>query len=129
MRNPQVYLAGGMKTNWQDYVIKACEGLAVEFLDPRSHGFKDEGAYTEWDLGAANCSDCLFGYLERDNPGGHGLALEMGYCAGAHWHKIFVEDPDDPRTDYFGMMRVISDEDCVGLEQGVEALKAWLELS
>lgn len=126
MRPLRVYLAGGMRGGWQDRVIEACEGLNVEFFDPRSHGLKDEVEYTHWDLEHVNLADCVFAYVEKDNPSGHGMMLELGYCAGMNWWKIFVEEEDDPRTKYFGMARTISNEAVVGLEAGIERLLAWI---
>ncbi len=122
-----VYLAGGMKSNWQDKVIESCEGLDVEFLDPRTHGLVEEKDYTEWDLEHANLSDCLFAYMEIDNPAGHGMMLELGYCSGPLWHKIFVEDKDDQRSVYYGMARTICDRNFVGLPNAIRHLKVWIK--
>jgi hypothetical protein len=123
----KVYLAGGMKSGWQDYVIESCEGLDVEFFDPRTSGCTAEEDYTAWDLEKANESDCLFCYMEIDNPGGHGMMVEMGYCASPTlWYKIFVEDKGDHRSPYYGMARMLCNESFIGLAPAVEALKAWI---
>lgn len=81
LRVPVVYLAGGMRSNWQDKVKKAFPGIM--FLDPRDHGAKEEAAYTAWDLTGVELADIVFGYIEKDNPNGAGLALEFGYAAKA----------------------------------------------
>jgi len=123
-----VYLAGGMKSGWQDKVIEACKHPRIQFLDPRSHGLTDEKDYTEWDLWAVKQSDYMFGYLEKDNPGGHGLMLEFGYGIGAFQTQIFVEDEDDPRTRFFGMARHISTHTFVGFDKGLECLQQLLKV-
>lgn len=122
-----VYLAGGMKSNWQDKVIEACQHKRIQFLDPRSHGLTDEREYTAWDLWAVRQADYVFGYLEKDNPGGHGLMVEFGYGVDAMHELIFVEDEGDERTRFYGMVRSISGESFVGFDRGLAYLKAELE--
>ena len=68
----KVYLSGGMRSGWQDKVIAECPGL--EFIDPRDHGLHSSMEYM---LSVRRC-DILFAYLEKDNPSGLGLALEVG---------------------------------------------------
>jgi len=86
-----VYLAGGMRSGWQDKVIEACPKY-VTFLDPRSHGLQEAEHYTEWDLDAIRSCNILFGYLEKDNPAGHNLALEIGYAYALKKIIIFVDE-------------------------------------
>ena len=90
-----IYLAGGMRDGWQDEVIKACQAFAdIQFLDPRTHGFTEEQDYTAWDLWAVRQSDYVFAYMEKGNPAGQGLMLELGYSSG-YAQSIFVEDEGD----------------------------------
>lgn len=122
-----VYLAGGMKSGWQDKVIEECQHKRIQFLDPRSHGLENEKDYTDWDLWAVDQADYVFGYLEKGNPGGHGLMLEFGYGIGAGRKLIFVEDPDDDRTRFYGMVRSISHKSFIGFEHGLAYLKSRLK--
>jgi len=85
-----VYLAGGLRSNWQDFVIRACP--ALKFFDPREHGLSDATSYTSWDLEAIRRCRWLFAYLERDNPGGYALALELGYARALGKEVIFVDE-------------------------------------
>lgn len=124
---PVVYLAGGMRSNWQDQVKAACQHLPVMFIDPRDHGLRDERAYTAWDLTGVDKSTVVFGYMERDNPSGAGLAVEFGYAAKAgDKHLIYVEEQDFPFSRYFGMVRAVSDQQADSLAKGIEHLLRWL---
>lgn len=132
---PKIYLAGGMRSNWQD-TVKAALAEAytkpVLYLDPRQHGSRDENLYTSWDLAAVEASNILFVYLEKDNPDGHGLALEIGFALGmaqagaAPKHVIYVEEPGHPASRYLGMARACADETLSSLEDGPQALQAHL---
>lgn len=121
-----VYLAGGMKSGWQDRVIEACHDKDVVFFGPRSHGCTNEAEYTAWDLKHARNADTVFAYLEMDNPSGFGLMLELGYCTDAAHHNIFVEDANEPRTHQCGMARTVAQENYVGFNNGVRALRRLL---
>jgi len=106
-RVPVVYLAGGMRSNWQDKVIEKVGATAL-IIDPRRHGSKEENAYTAWDLTGVDHADIVFGFIEADNPNGAGLALEFGYAHAQGKKLIYVEEPDFQHTRYFGMVRAIS---------------------
>lgn len=106
-RVPVVYLAGGMRSNWQDKVIEAVGATAL-IIDPRRHGSKEEHAYTAWDLTGVDHADIVFGFIEADNPCGAGLALEFGYAHAQGKKLIYVEEPEFPHSRYFGMVRAIS---------------------
>lgn len=100
-----VYLAGGMKSGWQDKVIEVCGNEYFEWIDPRDHGLTDEAEYTKWDLDGIDSCDVVFAYLEHDNPGGYALALEIGYAKARGKKIIFVEGLPTIRGRYFGMAR------------------------
>ncbi len=128
---PKVYLAGGMKSSWQDIAIGRIAERHINpvmHLDPRRHGSRDESVYISWDLAGVEAADVVFAHLERDNPGGHGLALEIGFAvgmarAGARLkHIILVGKDGHPAARYFGMGRVCSDVVVKSLEEGIEKL-------
>jgi nucleoside 2-deoxyribosyltransferase len=83
-----VYLSGGMSTgnNWQDVVKKQCSRF--NFVDPRTHGLLNPKEYTEWDLNGVEKSDIVFAFMDKDNPSGFGLSLEVGYAKGLN--KIII---------------------------------------
>lgn len=104
---PKVYLAGGMRSNWQDAVKRCLPGCI--YLDPRDHHFKDEADYTAWDLAAVEACDIVLGFVEKSNPSAAGLALEFGYAAARGKTLLYVEEPEFPFSRYFGMVRAVAD--------------------
>lgn len=106
-----VYLAGGMKTGWQDelrFIVDSAMPGAVWWIDPRSWAdeHKDAAAYTKRDLqGIRDCS-ILFAWMDGRNPSGYGMCLEIGY-AEALSRKIIMADEmkHDCRDRYFDMAR------------------------
>jgi len=82
----RVYLAGGLKTDWQQNVIDAfADDREVEFLDPREVSpdgggmlFLAAQVEREW----LDRADIVFGYVEVANTVPIGLAAEFGYIAG-----------------------------------------------
>lgn len=101
-----VYLAGGMKTAWQDEVMQSVPG--VIFIDPRNHGLKDELGYTEWDLAGVERADVVFGYMEASNPSGAGLAVEFGWGGRAGKLLLLAEQDGYAQQRYFGMVRALA---------------------
>lgn len=104
----KVYLAGGMKSGWQDLVINEFKFLSfaenVEFLDPRSHGLTNEFDYTRADLKMINESNIIFAYLEETNPGGFNTLFELGYARCLGLISILVNDKTSIHQ-YIGMAR------------------------
>lgn len=119
-RVPVVYLAGGMRSNWQDTVIAALPG--VVFMDPRKHGSKEEDTYTAYDLTGVQLCDIVFAYIEAANPCGAGLAVEVGAAAALGKHIIYIEEAEFPHHRYFGMVRALADSTYTRLPEGIEAL-------
>lgn len=121
---PIVYLAGGMRGDWQDKVKKALPGIM--FIDPRDHGLSDECNYTKWDLTGVSICDVVFGYLEAENPSGAGLAVEFGWGAhGGNKFLMLTEQEGYPHQRSFGMVRALADAHFTGsgaLDKAIEAL-------
>ena len=119
----KVYLAGGFRSGWQDAVIRLASHHA--FLDPRMHGLTEERDYTKWDLDAIKDSALVFAYLEKDNPSGAGLALEIGYAYALGKVIIFVEEPGHPHSRYFGMARQCAYRLYNDLDEGANFLSSY----
>jgi nucleoside 2-deoxyribosyltransferase len=118
-----VYLAGGMKSNWQDRVIAACPGFA--FSDPRTHGLTEEKEYTAWDLQAITDCDLVFAYMDSDNPSGFGLSLEVGFAYGIGRPIFYVCEDGSERQKRFGMVRACASEVFDSLDAAIAALRDW----
>jgi hypothetical protein len=119
-----VYLAGGMRTNWQDKVLQALPDFC--FLDPRSHQLRDADAYTAWDLDAVRNSDWVLAYLEDSNPGGFSLALEMGYAKAISKKLILVDEKSASSEELRGrlaMLHSIADYCPHSLDEAISILR------
>ena len=116
-----LYLAGGFKSGWQ---LKAHELLpSFEMLDPSKHNIKVPKAYIEWDLEAISMCSIVLAYMEPTNPGGYGLALEIGYAKALGKNIIFVDEIEDIKIKhYFEMVRQVSDLVFPSLQAAIEYL-------
>jgi nucleoside 2-deoxyribosyltransferase len=116
-----IYLAGGMRSKWQDRVIAACPQFT--YLDPRTAtGLVSEKDYTEWDLNAIRHSALVLAYMDTDNPSGFGLCLEVGYAYGIGRRVFYVCEDTGARQRYFGMVRACSERVFDSLDAAIEAL-------
>lgn len=121
---PVVYLGGGMRTGWQKRVKEAVPGII--YIDPSESGLKEEKLYTAYDLAGVERSSVVFGFMERSNPGGSGLAVEFAWGAQAGKTLILVEETGYAQQRYFGMVRALSHA-CYQDERGFERALADLE--
>ena len=86
----KIYLAGGMKGDWQDKVIAA--NPQHEYFDPRTHGLESPKEYTRWDLEHVAMSDLVFACFTEDNPSGFGMCIEIGYAHALDIPIILVDE-------------------------------------
>jgi nucleoside 2-deoxyribosyltransferase len=126
--NPRVYLAGGFRSDWQQRVIDECdEGFT--FFNPKEHGLeKSVDWYSTWDLHHVKNADIVFAYMERDNPSGYGLSLEVGYARAFGKTIILVDEKSahSPTFDrYFKIVRFASNVVFDNLNEGICYLKAF----
>jgi hypothetical protein len=122
----KVYLSGGLKSDWQERVMKEAPGL--EYLNPQSHGLQPPQLYTLWDMYHVRKADIVFGYMERDNPSGYGLATEIGYAKGLDKTIILVDEKsavDEGFRRYFAIVRELSDTVFESLDEGIAMLKTF----
>lgn len=115
-----IYLAGGMKSNWQSRVTHGAPQFG--YKDPRSHGLTEEKDYTEWDLRAIRDSQIVLAYMDSDNPSGYGLSLEVGYAKAIGREVWYVCEDTTARQRYFGMVRACSDRQFDSLDAAINAL-------
>ena len=128
-KNISIYLAGGFKSSWQDSISNQFPD--IRFLDPRSHKLTDPIEYTNWDLQAIRESHIIFAYLEKDNPGGYALALEVGYAKALGKHIIFIDEKTIPNSEssrYYDMIRASASVLCSTLEDGKSYLENYLKI-
>ena len=135
MKNKKIYLAGGFKSGWQDRIVELLPNH--KFFDPRKHELDNPSDYTDWDLNAIRQSDLIIAFMEKGNPGGYALSLEIaleskdaklaneviekkdiirkfdGEIEARALDKkiILIDEHDDiQRKRYFEMVREVSDE-------------------
>ncbi len=111
----RVYLAGGMHSQWRKVITKHLTGglSFFSFIDPMYSKMKAPDQYTFWDLRSIEQCDILVGFMDKTNPSGYGLNLEIGYAKALGKTIILVIPADftntDERSRYFEMARVCAD--------------------
>lgn len=122
-RTTRVYLAGGMRSNWREKVKARFQDRGdLEFFDPMTHGLTDENEYTVWDLSHVAKADVIVAYVERDNPSGIGMSVEVGFAHALGKRIIFIDESSLERRRQFGMVRSVAAE-------VHNSFDAWLERS
>jgi len=125
---PTVYLAGGMRSNWRKRVRNKSQGL--DFISPVDKEVDYEMSaeeYGVWDLHYLREVNIVFGYMERTNPSGIGLACELGYAYGKDTTVVLVlEDESKHFKDrYLQFMEKVSDVRFSSLEDGIRFLSTF----
>lgn len=123
----KVYLAGGMKSNWQTLVINRLKNNFT-FFNPQDHNLNNVNEYTVWDLHFVSQSDIIFAYLDADNPSGFGLTLEIGYAKALNKTIILIDEKskaDQVFTQYFKIVRNASSIVFDDLESGIKYLERF----
>jgi len=122
-----VYLAGGMRSSWQERAVGAL-GEYARLLDPREHQLDAPTEFTRVDLDAIDASQMVFAYLETSNPGGYALAFELGYAKARGQIVVLVDekrsDPEHERA-----MRLVAaavDVQAGTLDEGLEKARQIL---
>jgi hypothetical protein len=127
----RIYLAGGMHSPWRTVITSRLEGKTyINWIDPMDNKMSKPDQYTFWDLRSIDQCDILVGYMDKTNPSGFGLNLEIGYAKALGKTIVLVvpEDftRDDKRSRYFDMARVCADvivhtlSDCADFLKGIE---------
>jgi nucleoside 2-deoxyribosyltransferase len=128
----KVYLAGSLRTNWQDEVRRALNDYGASqssnftFLDPSYHSeMKDPDQYWPWDMHMIRQADIVFVYADATNPG-LGYVIEAGYAHGLGKTVVLVMPPGHATIPdrYRHSLVYFADAKFSSLEQGIEFLKA-----
>ena len=91
-----VYLAGGMKTNWQSIVESSFVDYEdVVFINPMYNNTNDLQEIVGIDLFGVKQCDIIFAYLEEDNPSGYGMTFEIGYGLALGKTVILVNEQSE----------------------------------
>lgn len=118
----KVYLAGGF-FDWREKVKSISD---MEFFDPKLKPNKHWSEYGTWDIHFIKNCDILFAYIDKGNPSGYGLALEIGYAKALNKTVIFVIEPGHEKERYFDFLKVCADVVYDNLNDGIEYLKSYI---
>ena len=121
----KIYLAGGLRTNWQEKLITALPNIT--FISPLDKNDKTMSVYEygTWDLHYIKQCDLVFAYMERTNPSGIGLGCEIGFAFGIGKTVITVLEPDNEhmKDAYLQFIKKVSHLCFDNLEQGINYLR------
>ena len=123
-----IYLAGGMKSGWQEIVKERIKGKDFYTFDPRNHQLENPEQYTIWDLYHVKNCDIVFAYIEQDNPSGYGAALEIGYAKALGKTIILVDEKsisDESFKRQYELIRKTADIVFYSLEEGIQFLESF----
>lgn len=125
----EVYLAGGMNnSDWQSRVINEVKSKDILFYNPREHQLNDSTEYTVWDLYYVKKCDILFAYMQKDNPSGIGLTLEVGYARAIDKTIILIDErsaEDEVFASRFEIVRQSASIVFDSLEKGIDFLSKF----
>jgi len=123
----KIYLAGGFQSGWQDKVKAAF--VNAEYFDPRLKEPKmnklDE--ISTWDFLRIKQSDIVFAYMERINPSGFGLSVEIGYARGINKTIILVLEKNHEihKDKHLQFLTCVADVVFDDLDSAIEFLKSF----
>lgn len=123
----KIYLAGGMKSGWQNTVINKLKDRCVCF-NPQDHRLNNAKEYTIWDLHFVNQADIIFAYLEKENPSGFGLTLEIGYAKALNKTIILVDERSRFDSSFANYFKIVSESANVvfdDFESGLDYLERF----
>ncbi|WP_340111016.1 nucleoside 2-deoxyribosyltransferase domain-containing protein [Maribellus mangrovi] len=123
----KVYLAGGMQSNWHEIITSRLQNKFL-FYNPKDHELNVSELYTLWDLHHIKKSDIVFAYLEKDNPSGYGLTLEVGYAKALNKTIILIDEKSETDPDFkirFEIVRNSSSAVFNNLEEGIKFLERF----
>jgi len=123
----KVYLAGGIRSNWQQKVIDNVDAI---FFNPRTKEVDRTLTLTEfgtWDLHFIKQCDIVFAYMEKNNPSGIGMAVEMGYAKGLGKTVILCLEPDNEfiKAGYLQFMKKVSDVVYENIDEAIAHLQLY----
>jgi nucleoside 2-deoxyribosyltransferase len=124
----KVYLAGGMRIDWRERIKKECRGLVFFCpVDKETSRAMTVDEYGTWDLHYIKQADIVFGYMERTNPSGIGLACEIGMAYGIGKTVILVLEKDSQHfpDEKLAFMRKVAHITFSDLQEGINYLKTF----
>ena len=128
MEKLKVYLAGGMNSSWQAKVIEAYHDQ-FEFYNPMDHQLDKSKEYAVWDLFYVQRADLVFAYMERTNPSGYGLTLEIGFAKALNKTIILVDERSKVDNAFAEKFKIVRNSVQIvydSFQQGLDFLGSFL---
>jgi len=127
MEKQKVYLAGGIRSNWQERVIEKVDAI---FYNPRTKEVTKTLTLNEfgtWDLHFIKKCDIVFAYMEKTNPSGIGMAVEIGYAKGIGKTVILCLELENEhmKDRYLEFMKKCSDVVYDNLDDAINHLNIY----
>lgn len=124
----KIYLSGGLNlSDWQSEVISKLGKKGFVYFNPREHQLIHSREYTIWDLYYVKNCDILFGYMQKENPSGFGLTLEIGYAAALGKPIILVDEKSIVDEDFKNRFRIVQEASSIvfeNLDDGINFLRS-----
>lgn len=123
----KIYLAGGLRSNWQKKVTDKVDAI---FYNPREKEVDKVLTLLEfgtWDLHFIKKCDIVFGHMERTNPSGVGMAVEMSYAKALGKTVILCleENNEHVKDRYLQFMKKVSDIVFTDIDDAINYLKLY----
>ena len=122
-----IYLAGGMRTNWQERVKESVNLKFYDPIDKEPNRLLTLNEFGTWDLHYIKKCDIMFCYMEKTNPSGIGMAVEMGYAKGLGKTVILCLDEGNEtiKDKYLQFMKKASDIVFTDFNDAINYLKLY----
>lgn len=118
----KIYLAGGMNSGWQEVIIERFKTDFI-FYNPAKHKLLKPSEYTAWDLHYVKNSDIVFAFMEKENPSGFGLTLEVGYAKALNKTIILVDEKSESDKYFEDFFKIVHESSSVVFDNLGDALE------
>lgn len=123
----KIYLAGGIRSNWQE---KVTSQVNAEFFNPRTkevNGILTLAEFGTWDLHHIKKCDIVFAYMEKTNPSGIGMSVEIGYAKALGKTVILCLEPNNEKIkdSYLQFMTKVADITFDDFDAAIQYLKLF----
>ena len=114
------------ESNWQQEVINSVGKDGYTYFNPREHSLSKSNEYTMWDLFYVKKCDVVFAYMQKDNPSGFGLTLEIGYAAALGKQIILVDEKSSTNKKFEQKFKIVQESSSIvfdNFSDGINFLK------